>query len=102
MNAYTDFAEKMQSEFLASLKQAQELNLNTLSAVSELMAKMPVGKADLRSVPTPAEAVERSFAFADRVLETRKEFALKLAELATESQKHFADTLNRFAEISKN
>jgi hypothetical protein len=102
MNTYTELAERLQGEFLKSLKQAQELNLKTLSAVSELLAELPAPAVDRSALPTPTEAVEQGFAFANRVLEARKEFALKLAELATQTQKQFAQNAAQKADVSKN
>jgi hypothetical protein len=102
MSTYTELSEKIQGEFLKSLEQAQELNLKTLTAVSELLAQLPTPSFEASTLPTPAEAVEQGFGFASRVLEARKEFALKLAELATETQKNFAQTVAQAKEVSKN
>jgi len=102
MTTYTELAEKFQGEFIDSLKQAQDLSLKTLRAFSTLVAEIPVPKFDASAMPAANDVMEQSFAFANQLLETRKEYALKLAELATETQKQFADSLSRFAEASKN
>ncbi|HET9030734.1 MAG TPA: hypothetical protein VFN49_11210 [Candidatus Aquilonibacter sp.] len=105
MKTYTEFAEKAQAEFLNGLKQAQELNVKALESFTALMAKSPtVDLKDLSSftMPTPAEFVERTFAFTNDMLEARKAYMVKLAELATESQKQFADAAKRVAEAAKN
>jgi hypothetical protein len=71
MNSYTELVEKAQAEMLAGLKKAQELNLATLESMKEL------------NLPTPADVVERTFAFTNQLLETRKAYMLKLADLIT-------------------
>lgn len=105
MTSYTEFFEKAQAEFLNSLKQAQQLNLNTLAAVSDLVSAVPsVDAKELNATqfPSPTQLVAQSFEFTNQLLETRKEYAIKLAELATEAQKQFSDTAKRFAEAAKN
>jgi hypothetical protein len=105
MSNYTEFFEKAQSEFVSSLKQAQELNIKALASVSELFASVPaINTKEVNAVqlPTPTEIVERTFAFTNEFLTTRKEYAIKLAELATEAQKQFLDTAKRMAETAKN
>lgn len=105
MSTYVEFFERAQAEFLTSLKQAQELNLKTIAAVTDLVATAPTfTPKDASSVkfPLPTEIVERSFAFTNQLLETRKEYAIKLAELATEAQKQFTETTKRVAEAAKN
>jgi 3-methyladenine DNA glycosylase/8-oxoguanine DNA glycosylase len=77
MNTYTEFVEKAQAEFLNGLKQAQDLNVKAIASVTELIESKN-GEANL---PTPAEIVEKSFAFTSQLLESRKEYMLKLAEL---------------------
>jgi hypothetical protein len=105
MSTYTEFFEKAQAEFVNSLKQAQELNIKALASVSDLFAKVPAidtKEASAVSLPTPTEIVERAFAFTNELIATRKEYAIKLAELATEAQKQFLDTAKRVAEAAKN
>jgi hypothetical protein len=101
---YVEFFEKLQSEFLSSLKQAQEQNLKTLASFSDLAAAVPSFKVENLSaeLPTPTAIVESAFNFTNEIIETRKEYMTKLAELATDAQKQFAETTKRFAEISKN
>ncbi|MDQ2865588.1 MAG: hypothetical protein M3R51_05125 [Candidatus Eremiobacteraeota bacterium] len=103
MNNYTEFFEKMQNEFLSSLKQAQDLNIKTLASMTNLMSSMPsidTNEASSATLPTPAELVERSFAFTNQMLETRKEYMTKLADLATEAQTQFTQTAKRVAETA--
>ncbi len=105
MNTMTEFFEKAQSEFVSGLKQAQELNIKTLATVTDLFAAVPTidaKEATSAQFPTPTELVERAFAFTNTLVETRKEYAVKLAELATEAQKQFIETAKRVAESAKN
>ncbi|HEY9085166.1 MAG TPA: hypothetical protein VIN40_04390 [Candidatus Tyrphobacter sp.] len=85
MTNYTELSDKLQTEFLESLKQVQDLNLKALQAF-----------------PTPTEIVEQGFAFTNRLLEARKEYAVALADLATQAQKAFAQSAKRAAETAKN
>lgn len=77
MNTYTEFLEKAQAEFLGGLKQAQELNVKAIESVTELFKQ----NGATATLPTPAQIVERTFAFTNDVLEARKQYMLKLAEL---------------------
>ncbi|MBV8639394.1 MAG: hypothetical protein JO322_15040 [Candidatus Eremiobacteraeota bacterium] len=105
MKSYIEFFEKAQEEFLNSLKQAQELNVKALESFTTMLTKAPafdVKDFSKMTVPTPSEFVERTFAFTNDVLEARKDYMTKLAELATESQKQFADAAKRMSEAAKN
>ena len=105
MNSYADFLEKFQGEFLNGIKQAQDLNLKALAAMTELYTAIPAFDSkvfDGQNLPTATELVERTFAFTNEILETRKEYMVKLAELATEAQQQFVDTAKRVAESAKN
>jgi hypothetical protein len=105
MNTINEFFEKTQTEFLNGLKQAQELNVKTLSTITELVSKVP--SMDAKEVqnftlPTATEVVEKSFAFTNELIATRKEYFVKLAEFATEAQTQFADAAKRIAAAAQN
>ncbi len=105
MNSYNEFFERLQGEFLNSLKQAQEFNVKSIAAMTDLAAKMPAvdaKEAASMQLPTATELVERTFAFTNQLIETRKEYMVKLAELATEAQQTFTETAKRVAESAKN
>ena len=105
MKTYTEFLENAQTEFLSGLKQAQELNVKALESFTALMAKTPsvdFKDASSMTIPTPSEIVERTFAFTNEMLEARKAYMVKLAEIATETQKQFADAAKHFADATKN
>lgn len=99
MTTYTEFLEKAQAEFLNGLKQAQELNLKTLASFKDLASAVPTvdateGNGTVK-LPSPTEIVERTFAFTNQILETRKQYILKLAEMADETQKQIVDAAKR-------
>ena len=105
MNNIVEFFEKTQAEFLNSLKQTQELNVKSLNQLTELMSKVPtvdVKEAQHFTLPTATELVEKTFAFTNELLATRKEYMIKLAEIATETQTQFADAAKRVAAAAKN
>ena len=103
MTNYVEFTEKVQSEILAGLKAAQELNLKSFAAFNALLTQIPTSKIDATTeMPSATNVVEGAFKFTNELLETRKEYAVKLAELATEAQKSFTETAKRVAESAKN
>jgi hypothetical protein len=105
MKTYNEFIDNAQAEFLNGLKQAQELNVKAFESFSQLVTKAPaldVNEFTKMTLPTPAELVERTFAFTNDMLEARKEYMTKLAELATETQQQFADAAKRVADAAKN
>lgn len=104
MNAYIEFMEKAQAEFLNTVKQAQDLNLKSVAAMTGLVAAMPTPEAkDMQSMtmPSATELVERTFAFTNDFMNARKEYMLKLADLSNEATKTFTETAKRVAEQAK-
>lgn len=99
MSTYIEFFEKAQTEFLNGLKQAQDLNLAALASLKDLATAVPSAEKTESNgtftLPTPTEVVERTFAFTNQILETRKSYVLKLAELADEAQKQFVEAAKR-------
>ena len=105
MTSYTQFFEQAQAEFVNSLKQAQELNVKAITSLTDLVSKVPtvdVKEAQNFTLPTATEVVEKSFAFTNELLNVRKEYLVKLAELATEAQTQFADAAKRVAAAAQN
>ncbi len=105
MNQFNEIFEKAQTEFLNGLKQAQELNVKTLTTLTEFASKLPavdVKDAQNVTLPTPTELVEKSFAFTTEMLNLRKEYLVKIAEMATEAQTQFADAAKRVAAAAQN
>jgi hypothetical protein len=69
--------------FIAGVKQTQELAFSGLTAWADLAGK-PFAMPELESlpffdsVPSPKDMIETSFGFAEELLATQKDFALKL------------------------
>lgn len=104
MPSYTELIERTQSEVLTALRQAQDLNVKTLASLTELVSSIPLPTGDVKNVelPTATEVVEHTFAFTNKFMEVRKEYMVKLAELATAGQKQFAEAAQRMTEAVKN
>jgi hypothetical protein len=87
----TDPTTLMTDTFLAGLKQGQELAMSGLTAWADLAGKaftMPSfpgieSMPGLESVPAPKEFIEASFGFAEELLASQKEFAIKVVETMT-------------------
>ncbi|MBV8172618.1 MAG: hypothetical protein JO219_11880 [Candidatus Eremiobacteraeota bacterium] len=101
---YTDYIAKVQDDVLAQIKEAQDVSLKSFASFRELSATYPTMPAmpKLEGFPTPAEVIEQSFDFAEKFLELRKAYALKVAALAETAQKHFADAARTTVKASKN
>jgi hypothetical protein len=81
---------KFQEEGLAALKQSQDASLKAMNAFrdfSKQLTEKPGTMPTLENLPTPTQLVELSFGFANQVLEMRKAFTLKIAEMLVETQK---------------
>jgi hypothetical protein len=81
----TDAANAFTDAIVSSVKQGQELAFNGLSAWVDLTGKaFNFPKTDALpfadAIPNPREFVEASFGFAEELLATQKEFAIKVAE----------------------
>ena len=77
-NAFTE-------AIVSSVKQGQDLAFSGISAWVDLTGKaFPLPKADslpfASAIPNPREFIEASFGFAEELLATQKEFAIKLAD----------------------
>ena len=65
-----------QEQFMRAIEQAQDASIRFASLVTEQAPTMP----------TPAQAVESGFAFAGRVLELQKRYALGLVGAVTQPE----------------
>ena len=98
----SEYMTKFQQEGLAAIKQTQEVSLNALNSFREFskeLAEKPGSMPALENIPTPTQLVELSFGFASQVLELRKAFTLKIAEMLVETQKQTQET---FKNVSPN
>ncbi len=77
---FATIAAQAQEQTLSTLGQMQDLSVQSFEAAVGLIPKSPSTIA--KAFPTPAEVVEASFGFAERLLEQQKTYALRLAEVA--------------------
>jgi len=85
-----DYMNKFQEEGLAAIKETQEASLKAMKTWREFAGEMnqkPGSMPNFENVPTPAQFVEYSFGFATQILEIRKAWALRVAEMIAEAQK---------------
>jgi hypothetical protein len=86
----SEYMNKFQEEGLAAIKQTQDASLNAMKSFRELtreMSEKPGSVPAFENIPTPTQLVELSFGFASQLLELRKAFTLRVAEMLVETQK---------------
>jgi hypothetical protein len=89
MATYTEYLNKIQEDVLTSIKEAQDASLKSLSSFGEIAAKYPAtapAMPKFEGFPTPAEVIEQSFDFAQKFIDLRKEYTLKVAEMIASAQ----------------
>jgi hypothetical protein len=85
-----EYFNKIQEEGLKTLKQTQDASLaafNEIRSFTKEMQDKPGTVPSIENLPTPTQLVELSFGFATQVLELRKAYTLKIAEMLVETQK---------------
>ena len=86
----SEYMSKFQEESLAAIKETQDASLKAFKSFSEFgkeMTEKPGSVPAFENLPTPTQFVELSFGFASQLLELRKAWALRVAELLVETQK---------------
>ncbi len=86
----SEYMSKFQDESLAALKETQEASLKAMSSFREFgkeFSEKPGTMPAFENLPSPTQFVEMSFGFATQLLEMRKAFALRVAEMMVEAQK---------------
>jgi hypothetical protein len=81
---------KFQTEGLAAIKETQEASLKALNSFrdfSKEFSEKPGVVPAFENIPTPTQLVEMSFGFASQLLEMRKAFTLRIAEMMVDAQK---------------
>jgi hypothetical protein len=81
---------KFQEESLAAIKETQDATLKAFKSFSEFgkeMTEKPGTVPAFENIPTPTQFVELSFGFANQILELRKAYALRVAEMMVDTQK---------------
>ena len=85
-----EYINKVQEEGIKSLKQTQDASLaafNEFRSFTKELTEKPGTIPTIENLPTPTQLVELSFNFASQVLDLRKAYTLKVAELFVETQK---------------
>ena len=86
----SEYMNKFQAEGLAAIKETQEASLKALSSFREFgkeLNEKPGAMPAFENIPTPTQLVEMSFGFASQLLELRKAFTLRIAEMMVDAQK---------------
>ena len=84
-----EYMTKLQDEGLEAIKQTQEASLAWMNSWREFtkeFSEKPGTMPNFENIPNPTQFVELSFGFANRWLELRKAFTLKVAEMVSETQ----------------
>lgn len=83
MPEYMELATKAERQVISALKQAQEIALSAVSAVTDTVAPLAENLPSMPfagSIPAPAAIIKNAFGFADELLKLQKSYALSLAE----------------------
>jgi hypothetical protein len=86
----SEYMNKFQEEGLAAIKETQDASLKAISSFREFtkeLSEKPGTLPAFENIPTPTQLVELSFGFASQMLELRKAFTLRIAEMLVETQK---------------
>jgi hypothetical protein len=85
-----EYFNKLQEEGLKTIKQSQDASLaafNEFRSFTKELSEKPGTVPTIENLPTPTQLVELSFNFATQILELRKAYTLKIAEMLVETQK---------------
>jgi hypothetical protein len=86
----SEYMNKFQEESLAAIKETQEAGFKAMSSFREFgkeLSEKPGTMPAFENMPTPTQLVEFSFGFMSQMLELRKTFALRIAEMMVDTQK---------------
>ncbi len=100
-----DYFTKMQQESLNTLKQGQDASIKALEqfrSFGKEFAEKPGTFPTFENMPSPTQLVEMSFGFASQVLELRKAYTLKIAEILVETQKQAEATVKQATATAQN
>jgi hypothetical protein len=93
----SEYMTKFQEDGLAAIKQTQDASLKAMRSFNELTkewSEKPGALPTFENVPSPTQLVEMSFGFASQLLEMRKNFTMKLAEMMVDTQKRAESNVN--------
>ncbi|MBV8530157.1 MAG: hypothetical protein JO104_02485 [Candidatus Eremiobacteraeota bacterium] len=86
----SEYMNKFQEEGLAAIKRTQDAGIDAMRSFREFNRELnenPGTVPAFENIPTPTQLVELSFGFASQLLELRKAFTLRIAEMLVETQK---------------
>jgi hypothetical protein len=86
----SEYMNKFQEEGLAAIKQTQDASLNAMKSFRDFTREMnakPGSMPAFENMPSPTQLVELSFGFASQLLEMRKAYTMRIAEMFVETQK---------------
>lgn len=92
---FNQYVAKFQEETLKAVKQAQDTNVAAFEQARELFTEVATLEQlpTLETLPSPTKFVELSFDYANKMLELRKEYALQVAAIFTQSTKNLAKSV---------
>jgi hypothetical protein len=86
----SEYMNKFQEEGLAAIKETQDASLKAMNSFREFtkeMTEKPGSMPTFENIPTPTQLVELSFGFASQLLELRKAYTMRIAEMLVDTQK---------------
>jgi hypothetical protein len=86
----SEYMNKFQEESLNAIKETQDMSLKALKSFSDMskqIAEKPGAVPTFENIPTPTQFVELSFGFASQMLELRKAYAMRVADMMVQTQK---------------
>ena len=102
---YADYLTKIQDDVLETIKDAQDASLKSFASMREFGMSYPTtvpAMPKFDGFPTAAELIKQSFDFAEKFLEVRKEYTLKVAELIETAQKQAMEAARATVKTAKN
>ena len=94
----TEYFSKFQQESLAALKQSQDANVEAMTKFRTLGSEFEIKPGTVptfENVPSPTQLVEMSFGFASQLLEIRKAYTLKVAQMFVDATKQVESNFNQ-------
>ena len=92
-----EYMNKFQEQSLAAIKETQDASLQAMTSFREFgkeFNEKPGTMPAFENMPSPVQFVEMSFGFVSQMLELRKAYALRIAEMMVDTQKRTEATFN--------
>jgi hypothetical protein len=81
-----EYTDKIQDKVLDAVKASQDAIVDVAQKVADALPAPP-SLPFVDQLPPPAEVIDRAFGYAERLLDAQREFASKLAGIATSAPK---------------